>query len=379
MTAMKRRLPLLVAAALLAAFSCFADDAEEASRSPFILVPNVRIWGADMTVGFRGVRLLVGVDSVLWAHLGGGWQGQNLYRDFSASPVAGVLTSAQSSEADYQKLTFDWQVGLSQGIVWSDHLDRNLLEAVVLAKWRLDRYYQNAAGTSSFLLESSLSDREGAFLTSFLAALRLDGVETVAKRQTQDGVYAEVSAEWAPAGLFGSTADFVRLNAHLSGFTTLAEAPHLVLVLGDRVEGDVLLSPAGDVSTIPVLARTTLGGMNPDGFGGEAGLGGAVRGVHGERFDGTLKLVNNLELRLLFPEILPVAIFPGLIAYLDAGTSDFRNLDRRPVLPRDLFVSIGAGAYLRALVADLVLYGSYCMAPAEAAGFKVDFRFSTQF
>ena len=369
---MTRRPPLLAAAALLAAFSCFGHETEEAPRSAFILVPNVRIWGADMTVGYRGVRLVPGVDSVLWAHLGGGWQGQKLYRDFSASPVVGEPTPAGSTQADYQKLTFDWQVGLSQGIVWSDHLDRNFLEGVFLAKWRLDRHYQIAAGASSFLLESSLSDREGVFLTSFLLALRLDGVETVAKRQTQEGLYAELSAEWAPA-------DFVRLNAHLSGLTTLVDAPHLALVLGDRVEADLLLSPAGDVSTIPALARTTLGGMNPDGFGGEAGLGGAVRGVHGERFDGTLKLVNNLELRLLFPEIFPVAIFPGLIAYVDVGTSDYRNLDRRPVLPGDLFLSVGAGAYLRALIADLVLYGSYCIAPADAAGFKVDFRFSTQF
>lgn len=374
-----RRSIAFAAALLAAALPLRAGEAASEGRSPWILVPNVRIWGADMTVGYRGLRILPGVDSVLWAHLGGGWEGHALYRDFSASPVVGVPVAKDDPAAPYSALTIDWQVGLSQGILFSERLDRNLLEAVFLAKQRLDRYYQNAAGSSSFLADSSLPDRGGIVLTSFLLALRWDGVEVVKHRQTRNGLYGELSAEWAPAGLFGSPADYLRLDAHLSGLVTLVDRPRLALVAGDRVEGDLLLPLSGDLVAVPAWARSTLGGMNPDGFGGESGLGGAVRGVASERFDGTLKLVNNLELRLLFPDILPVAIFPGLIAYLDAGAADYRGLDRRIDLPGDLFVSAGAGLYLRALVADLVLYGSYCLAPADAAGFAVDFRFSTQF
>jgi hypothetical protein len=374
------RLKRLVFAVLVAAAaSVSAQGADSVPRNPFILLPNVRLWGADMTVGYRGLRLIPGVDTVFWAHLGGGWEAHALYRDFTSSGIVGTPTAANDPRAPYNRLTFDWQVGLSQGIVFSDRLDRSLLEGVLLAKWRLDRHYQNANGTSALLLDSALADRDGIFDTSFLIALRVDGVDVPPKRQTHDGVYAEASAEWSPEGLFGSPASFVRLNGHLEGYVTLAQAAHLALVAGDRLEGDLLLSPVGDVSTIPVWARASLGGMNPDTYRPEAALGGAVRGVELERFDGTLKLVNNLELRLLFPEILPVAIFPGVIAHVDAGLVDYENLDRVVRLPEDLLVSVGVGAFLRGLVADLVAYASYCLAPQNAAGFKVSFWLRTQF
>ena len=346
--------------------------------SPFILVPNVRLWGADMTIGYRGIRPFPAVETILWAHVGGGWEGHSLYRDFSLDSPVGQALGADDERADYNKLTLDWQVGLAQGIVWSPSLERNLLEAVFLSKWRLDAHRQNADGTSA-LLASALPDAAGLFMSSVLAALHFDGIRTESRRQTKDGVDAEVSAEWAPRGLFGSPAEFVRLNAHVAGLVTLAQAAHVALVAGGRLEADLLLAPSGDLTTIPVWARSTLGGVNPDGFGGQSGLGGAVRGLAGERFDGTLKVVNNLELRVLFPEIFPVAIFPGLIFFVDVGTSDWRRLDRAPVLPGDLVVSAGAGLDLRALVADLVLYGSWCFTPEEARGFRVDFRFSTQF
>lgn len=372
---MKR--PTLVLVLLLAAAGgSFALGSPE---SPFVLVPNVRFFGADMTVGYRGLHPIPQLGTTVWAHVGGGWEQHKLYRDFSIEDVVGVPLGVDDPKADYNKWTLDAQLGLAQGILWSDRLGRNLLEAVIQSRWRLESYRLPDGGDSSLILDSSLPDRDGLFLGTFLGAVHLDGVQTVSRRRTHNGVDAEISAEWAPAGFLGSPADFVRLNGHLEGLVTLVEAKNVALVAGDHLEGDLLLSPTGELSTIPVWARTTLGGVNPDGFGGQAGLGGAVRGVASERFDGTLKIVNNLEVRLLFPEILPVAIFPGLIVFVDAGTSDFRGLDRAPVLPDDLFVSFGAGLDLRALVADVVVYASYCALPEEARGFKVDFRFSTQF
>jgi hypothetical protein len=376
-----RTRPFLAVFALIATLAAplAAQDAAKPARSPFLLLPNVRFWGADMTVGYRGLRIVPSVDTVLWAHVGGGWEAHALYRDFTSSPVVGTPTAAGDPGAPYNRLTIDWEVGLSQGILFSERLDRNLLEGVVLAKWRFDRHYQNASASSSLMLDSALPDRNGIFDTSFLVALRLDGVDVTPKRQTHDGVYAEASAEWSPAGLFGSPASFVRLNGHVEGYVTLAQVEHVALVAGDRLEGDLLLSPVGDPATIPVWARASLGGMNPDTYRPEAGMGGAVRGVDLERFDGTLKLVNNVELRLLFPEILKVAIFPGLIAHLDAGLVDYENLDRIWRLPEDLLVSTGLGVLVRGLVADAVVYLSYCLSPQEAVGLKASFWLRTQF
>jgi hypothetical protein len=367
----KRLTPLAVLSIiLLPAFAYGSSD------NAFIVVPNVRFWGADITVGYRGLRLVPGVETTLWAHVGGGWESFSLYRDFAPEPILGVPLSGGDPRADYWTLGLDWQVGLAQGLLWSDVLERNLVEVMLQSRWRVASHRQNEEGTSSLLLASALPDREGLFMSTLLLGFHLDGVMTQRRRNTHTGLDAEVSAEWAPKGLLGSSADFVRLNAHVAGLVTLAEGDHVALVAGDRLEGDLLISPTGDLTTLPVWARMTLGGINPDGFGGESGLGGAVRGVHGGRFDGTLKIVNNAELRLLFPDLLPVAIVPGLIFFVDAGVSDYRTLDR---VPAGLVLSAGAGLDLRLLVADLVLYGSYCLAPVEAQGFKVDFRFSTQF
>ncbi len=345
---------------------------------PFVFLPSVRIWGADITAGWRVPPLLPPYDTVLWAHVGGGLEDHGIYRDFTAGGIVGTPLAAEDVRADYRKLTLDWQLGLAQGLLRSPGLERNLLEVILQSRWRLEDYRRGPAGSSS-LLASALADSAGLFMGTFLLALHLDGVQTSRRRRTSNGVDAEASVEWAPAGLFWTPMSFVRLNSHVEGLITLADGGNLALVAGDRLEGDVVLSPAGNLWTIPVWARTTFGGVNPYGFGGQAGLGGALRGVRSERFDGTLKIVNNLEVRLLFPEILPVAVFPGLIAFLDAGTSDFRALDYSPILPDNLFISTGMGVYLHALGVDLLVCCAWCMVPSEAEGVMVDFRLGTHF
>jgi len=368
----------LICVLVLFFFAVPAGLALEFTDSPFVFLPGVRVWGADVTVGCLGPRLLGSVDTVLWAHVGGGWEDHKIYRDFAADGAAGTPLAADDERAGYRKLTLDWQLGLAQGLLWSTSLDHNLLEVILQSRWRLEDYRQGAAGESS-LLASALADSGGLFMSTFLLALHLDGVQTSRRRRTSNGVDAEASVEWAPAGLFGTPMSFIRLNAHVEGLITLADAGNLALVAGDRLEGDIVFAGAGGLRTIPVWARTTFGGVNPYGFGGQEGLGGALRGVHNERFDGTLKIVNNLEVRLLFPEILPVSVFPGLIAFLDAGTSDFRALDRSPILPDDLFISMGMGLYLHALEVDLVVCCAYCAVPSEARGLKVDFQIGTHF
>ena len=368
--AMTLRRLFLVAAILTTALR--VGIAEEAS--PWVFVPNARLYGADITLGYTGVQMWPGLPTTFWGHLGGGYVKQNLHRSFLTSPVAGSPSDPRLTPdaSPYWNLTFDTEIGAGQGIFLPG------LEVVLLNKYRWDHHYATK-DVAPALFASALPDREGLFVSSFLAALRFDLLEMHSLRRTASGPYLEVSAEWAPAGLFGSPAAFFRLNAHAVVFITLLDRNHLALVVGDRLEADVLI--AADLATIPVFARTSFGGLNPYGFGIESGLGGEVRGIASRRFDGTLKVVNNLEARLLFPEILPgffSSVFPGVIAFVDAGTSDYRALNKHPAIPGDIFVSTGVGAYVRAMVADLVLYGTYSFHP-EARGFDVSFAFSTNF
>jgi hypothetical protein len=150
--------------------------------------------------------------------------------------------------------------------------------------------------------------------------------------------------------------DYTRLSFLATGYLPLWPGRYVSLYLADRVLFDLLL---GEEAGIPVSARSTFGALSkvPIGSNPFRGLGGTLRGVEGERYDGLVKMANNLDLRLHFPALTFFGLFtPMAVAFLDAGIYDRMSgsLSFDPV-----YFSTGAGVGLYALGFDFILYGRY--------------------
>ena len=168
----------------------------------------------------------------------------------------------------------------------------------------------------------------------------------------------------------------MRLTALLEGYRTLLSTPAVSVYLADRLVYDRLL---GEEARIPVSARTTIGGLTsvPISKNPLRALGGAVRGIEDNRFDGFAKLVNNLDVRVHFPSLALTLfgrkVIPGAVAYLDAGLYD-RASGRLGLDP--LLASAGAGVLLNALGYDFILYGDWFLNEGElgvSLGFSAHF------
>ena len=283
---------------------------------------------------------------MLWASVGGGYQGSNFF--------AAADDSIPLEDVDYQVLGADWRFGVSQGIVYRPDGAGNLLEAVLLYHGRYQSYLQGGA------VLAGLPDEDGLLQNTLLASLVLDSTVFDRGRLTRDGLFGSLTAEWAPAFFYNKAmgdSDFVRLTALLEGYRTLLSTPAVSVYLADRLVYDRLL---GEEARIPVSTRTTIGGLTsvPISKNPLRALGGAVRGIADNRFDGFAKLVNNLDVRVHFPSLALFGgmLVPGAVAYLDAGLYD-RASGRLSLDP--LLASVGAGVLLNALGFDFILYGDY--------------------
>jgi len=140
-----------------------------AESSPWIFTPNARIYGADITVGYAGLDAWPGLPTTLWGHLGGGYQKYHLYRSFTTDLVLGepMPVGQFPDRSAYWNLTFDGQIGIAQGLFVPG------LEVVVLNKYRWDHHYETKDAVPA-LFDSALADRQGLFVSSFIAALRYD-------------------------------------------------------------------------------------------------------------------------------------------------------------------------------------------------------------
>jgi hypothetical protein len=202
------------------------------------LVPT----GADVTFGYRGWRLVPGVDTILQITVGGGYEGLETYRNIDYRPHFQIPTEAAAGHdrhLEFNSPIFAWEIGLVQGILWDDRLAQNWLEGFAFYRGRYERYLggryylatdparitaieayhdwwkQNYAGT----------DAEGIFGTSFVVGLDINAIEIDEVTKARRGYYAEASVEaspWFPSVL-GAT-DFWRVSLTLMGFRVLYQA-----------------------------------------------------------------------------------------------------------------------------------------------------------
>jgi len=336
----KTTLRLLALALLLAASVAAADG-----RQDVLFRWDVRLWGGDAAWGYRGWRLFQGVDTVLWGSAGAGWQSAN-YFDEDDDEIA------PSAEPGYSMLAADWRLGLAQGILFNPDQDRNLLEALLLYRGKYQHYRDGAT-------LAGLPDENGILQNSILAGVVFDNHLEQEEFKTREGLYSALTLElvprWLGNDLLGDS-HYARLAFVAAGYLPVYESRPVSVYLADRLLLDCLL---GERASIPVSATGTFGALTevPIGSNPLRALGGELRGVAGERYDGLAKAVNNFDLRLHFPALtLFDALTPGVTFYFDAGVYDrmTRRLRFDPV-----YASAGAGVALYALGFDFLLYGDY--------------------
>ncbi|MEW5816482.1 MAG: hypothetical protein AB1798_13935, partial [Spirochaetota bacterium] len=311
---------------------------EKVKPGSWVFVPNVRLFGADLDIGYRGISFVRGVDTIFWVGTGGGYEQMMFYRY-----PDGTLYSGGDPAIDPKKDPFFWRIegqwslGISQGILWNDKLKANLLEGFLFYQGRYDAHLKKNDNQLLFR-SNSVVDKEGIFQNSLLTGLSLNNLLLDKRSMTKNGYYAEISMEWAPLFLGNSIfgrADFLKLNVagrfFLRVFNLKPETRKnfLSFYLGDFFSIDYITG-----SSIPLNASQTFGGRSPR-------IGLAIRGVDAGAFNSPFKIVNNIDARLNLPAIIWPGLIPGVLLYLDTGY--YNELTGGM---GKLFFTTGAGVYL---------------------------------
>jgi hypothetical protein len=284
---------------------------------PFILKIKPRIIGCDIQFGLKKFSIIKGLDTILWFESGISWKKAPFYRDVNDE----LLTSNNLGNFDrkddikYGCLDINWGLGITQGIIWNNKSNRNLLEVSLFYRGRYDKHFEDDDEDQIiFNQNQDLPDMDGIQQNSFVTGLALNFLIKDKKTLVIKGFYSEASLEWGPPFL-NRTADFMRLNFSMKGFIPLFSIPTKIssfsLYLGNYTVLDWIYGDG-----VPVNVRQSIGGL----YSQHIALGGKViRGIDTGSYDACFKLANCTELRMVLPLKIPPGFVPGLIYYFDSA------------------------------------------------------------
>ncbi len=268
---------------------------------------GLRVWkgfvpsGADFQIGWYGLGLVEGANTVLYAKAGGGYENRALVRD----ETTGEPVLYEDGEF-FDSPNFQWDAGLVQGVLGRDD-GANLLEIFIYYRGRYDINRND-------LPEDVFPDVRTLFGTSFIAGIGYDSTSRN-DHAVKSGALAEASLEWGPGALNAGKADFLRANAKGAGFLPLfdldpdAEKNLFAGYLAAFASVDYAL---GD--SVPIYVNQSFGGRDIRGS-----LGDCVRGYRWTTYDTELKLVGNLEARFVGPALVRADLLPTFYVFADAG------------------------------------------------------------
>jgi hypothetical protein len=357
---MKNRM-LTIVFFLIVPVLLFADDAPQspapAARDPFLFTWGVRLLGADIGIGWRGLTQEPNPDTIIWVIAGGGYEWLNYFR----LPDNQLYTGGGGYDPAYTRICGRLDLGLAQGFVWNERLKHNLFEGYAFFRTRLDYMFNDPTVVNALVFASGRPDVPGLFQASLFAGVSYKDLDDTDPHRILNGFYGEASVEWGPQFLLNDLygrADFVRLNLTARGFLPLFDIdPKAELNLFSGYLGAFLSVDWCDGAAVPANIQQTFGGR-----GYRYGLGYAVRGYEDGRFDGRFKAVLNLEFRLnLWQFKIIDTITPGLYAFVDSGYYNFIYYDEQGFL-----FSAGAGVFIN--VWSLTSLTAYVVMPFSHPG-----------
>jgi hypothetical protein len=357
--------------------------ADDAQGSQWTFDPILRLLGADLGVGYRGLPLIPGQQTTLWVYGGGGYEGEHYYRDQTGALLSpGEIGSGSgplaNADPTFNRIEAAWRLGIEQGFVWNPRTSTNFLEAFLFYRGRYDMNLPPARGLLTTPLLTVLPDRDTSILNTLQLGLGYDDMLTNGHR-TRNGTSAELSAEWGPPWFFNTVqgnSDFVRFNGAFTWFLPLYDADPgrrlnlFSAYLGEYFSVDYAVGLNG--VPVPLYVRQNFGGRNQD-----TALGAQVRGVDKGAYDTNLKAVNNLEVRANLPAIpmpdfvawLVPYVVPGALAYVDCGFYDQVGEPGFSSPSPGFVASTGGGVFVEVPgIGTLLAYVEYRLDGANAAG-----------
>jgi hypothetical protein len=362
-----------------------ADDAGSApavsagapAGDPWTFDYILRLFGADVGIGYRRLSLVPGYQTTLWAYAGGGYESEHYYRDADGALLAPDSIGPGTDPA-FNRIEGAWRLGIEQGLAWNPRISQNLVETFLFYRGRYD---VNQPASGALLTEpprTVLPDRDSSLLNTLQLGAAYDDLLTNGHR-VRDGFSVEATAEWGPSFLFNRVqgdSDFVRFNANATWFLPLYDAAPdrprnlFSVYLGEYVSADYAVGLNG--THVPLYVRQTFGGRTQN-----TALGAQVRGVDEGAYDTNLKAVNNLEVRANLPA-LPMPRFvawavpyvvPGVLAYFDAGAYDQVGEPGISSPASGLVASTGGGLFVEVPgLGTILAYAEYRLDRVNAAG-----------
>jgi hypothetical protein len=299
---------------------------EKPAADPWTFDFILRLLGADLGLGYRGVSLLPNQQTTFWVYGGGGYEHEHYYRDSTGSFLSpgeiGASGALPNADPSFTRIEGAWRLGVEQGFAWNERTSTNLLEAFLFYRGRYDL---NLPANGALLTMPSLDvlpDRDSSFLNTLQLGFGYNDL-LKDRHYVRNGTSAETSAEWGPPS------GFVRFNGTFTWFVPLYDlAPEeprnlFSVYFGEYFSVDYAVGLNGN--RVPLSIRQTFGGRNQD-----IGLGDQVRGVDKAGYDANLKAVNNIEVRanllaIPLPDFMAgfvPQVIPGILAYFDCGFYD---------------------------------------------------------
>jgi hypothetical protein len=303
---------------------------QESKPSPFRIIPDLRLWGAMVDLGYQGLQPFEGLTTGIWLRLSGAYQTSHYYKNPDGTPVGAADYFASNpavTYTDFSQLNLQWNLGIRQEIIG------DLLETGIYYRgWYNNNYPEDQAIT--LIANSGLPEASGSLTHSFSVLLKADAVEEKPVTRVKSGLSAELTGEIAPAGLNSSygQADFSRATLEIKTFLPIYQS-----VVEKRPDFNLFSLYAGFYSitdyiggeSIPYYAAASFGGISY-----RDGLGGTVRGYESGRYTGQFKTAFSSELRANLPTIFLPGLIPVALIHIDGGY-DSEN--------QELLSSIGAG------------------------------------
>jgi hypothetical protein len=375
MTLCRRIMPVLLLVLMVqGAVFAQASETPDADRFPFVFDIAPVLWGLDLGVGYRGLALIPGTDTIFWVYGGGAFEGRTFVRMPDGALITGAAPAGVVPGEDifYNRGSARWQLGIAQGLLWNPRVGSNLLEAFVFYRGRYDSNFQDDAG--QLIFSSLIPDRFGIILNSVLAGFSWADVLFDARNRTRSGISAELTGEWGSPIFINTTEGFynyLRFNLTARGFLPVFDAAPSARInlfsvyIGDFVSLDYALG-----SSVPLHIRQSFGGLDP-----RTGLGGALRGINSGSLDTNLKVVNNFEIRANLPALWIQDIVPGILVYWDTGA--YAQVGEGiGDIPYGFVTSVGGGVYLDIFdFAGLIGYLNYRLLGVNVDGSTLTFDF----
>ena len=346
---------------------------EKPAPDPWTFDFILRLLGADIGLGYRGVSLLPDAQTTFWLYGGGGYERKHYYRDstgnFLSPGEIGSNGSLPNADPSFNRVEGAWRLGVEQGFAWNQRTFTNLIEAFLFYRGRYD---QNLTANGALLTSPPLSvlpDRDSSFLNTLQLGVGYDDM-LKDMHHVRNGTSAELSTEWGPPD------GFVRFNGTFTWFVPLYDAAPdahrnlLSVYFGEYFSVDYAAGLNGN--RVPLSVRQTFGGRNQD-----TGLGDQVRGVDKGGYDANLKGVNNLEVRMNLLSIpmpdfvagIVPEVIPGILAYFDCGFYDQVGEPGISSPASGLVAATGAGVYVEVpRFGSVLAYVEYRLDSPNAAG-----------